>query len=75
MQNMSDKFKRMLIRSFGIAGHGKGYVDHVGDVVKVAVRQQIAKGDHFTTASEVKEFLTENLVERNILNTIYVKLM
>ena len=59
MQNVLDKFKCMLIRIFGIEGHGKGEVDHVGGVVKVAVRQQIARGDLFTTASEVKEFLME----------------
>ena len=31
LQQISTKYNRMLVRVFGIAGHGKGEIDHVGD--------------------------------------------
>ena len=37
MQHLANKFNHTVIRVFGIAGHGKGEVDHVGEVPKVSV--------------------------------------
>ena len=64
MQDLADKFKRRVIRVFGIAGHGKGEVDHVGGVAKVAVRQEVAGGEIFTVASEVHDFLNNKFGEK-----------
>ena len=64
MQDLADKFKRRVIRVFGIAGHGKGEVDHVGGVAKVAVRQEVARGELFTVASEVHDFLNNKFGEK-----------
>ena len=46
-----------IARMCGIAGHGKGEVDHVGDVAKVAVRRQIARGEVFLRSKNIVEFL------------------
>ena len=53
MQNLVDRFLRIVIRIFGVEGHGKGEVDHVGGVAKIAVWQQIAQGELFVSAAGV----------------------
>ena len=50
---------KKVISVYGIAGHGKGGVDHVGGVVKVAVHQEIACGTYFSNATEAVAFLKE----------------
>ena len=57
MQHLGNKFNHAAVRVFGIADHGKGEVDHVSGVAKVAVQQQIARGELFTSAWQVHEFL------------------
>lgn len=42
---------------YGIAGHGKGEVDHVGGIAKVAVRRQISGGEIFLRSKNIVEFL------------------
>lgn len=42
LQSLADEQSKIVIRLYGIAGHGKGEVDHVGGVAKVAVRKEIA---------------------------------
>ena len=34
LQEISTKYNRMLVRVFGIAGHDKGEIDHVGGLAK-----------------------------------------
>ena len=58
MQNIANKYTRLLIYLYGVAGHGKGEDDHVGGMAKVAVRQEIARGAYFANAEEVVSFLT-----------------
>lgn len=41
-QQLADQWIRTIIRLWGIAGHGKGEVDHVGGVAKVAARRAIS---------------------------------
>ena len=41
-----------------MAAHGKGEVDHVGGLAKVAIRRQIAEGDFFANAEDMVDFLT-----------------
>jgi len=57
MKELSQKYNKTIIRVFGIAGHGKGEVDHVGGIAKVAVRREIAAGSFFSDAEEMVEFL------------------
>ena len=59
IQDLANKYGCTIIRVFGIAGHGKGEVDHVGGVAKVAVRQEIARGYIYTKAHEICEYLHE----------------
>ena len=44
IQSLADKYNRPIIQLYGIANHGKGEVDHVGGVAKVAVRRSISGG-------------------------------
>ena len=44
LQEIADKYKVKVIRCYGIPGHGKGEVDHVGGLSKVAVRREVAAG-------------------------------
>ena len=39
LQEISTKYNRMLVRVFGIAGHGKGEIDHFGGLAKVAINK------------------------------------
>lgn len=64
LQLLANQFNRTVIRVFGIAGHGKGEVDHVGGVVKVAARQEINRGRLFTNAQEVNEFLCSKFEDK-----------
>ena len=58
LQNLSNHLQKTVIRIFGIAGHGKGEVDHVGGTAKVAVRQETAAGQSYLDAAEIVEFLS-----------------
>ena len=65
MQDLANKYGATVIRFFGIASHGKGEVDHVRGIAKVAVRQQVARGDILSNATEVKDFLCDKFAEKN----------
>ena len=47
LQNLANKHKKIIIRIYGIAGHCKGEVDHVGGIAKVSIQKAIASGLHF----------------------------
>ena len=47
------------MRIFGIAGHGKGEVDHVAGVAKVGIRDEIARDTFFYTAESCVIFLRD----------------
>ena len=67
LQQLADDHNTTVIRIFAIAGHGKGEVDHVGGVVKVKVRREVAAGKKLQFADEVVQFLSpRNLVRRLI---------
>jgi hypothetical protein len=48
-----------IIRVYGVAGHGKGEVDHVGGLAKVAIRRETAAGQTLQNAEEMVECLIE----------------
>ena len=39
-----------LVRIYSVAGHGKGEVDHVGGLAKVAIRREVAAGQQLSNA-------------------------
>ena len=59
LQQLSNQTNKTIIRMYGIAGHGKGEVDHVGGVAKVAVRREMASGAVFRESSEIVDFLLQ----------------
>ena len=59
LQLMANSLNRIVIRLWGIEGHGKGEVDHVGGIAKVAARTSIAGGTVFQNSLEIVEFLNE----------------
>ena len=42
LQSLSNQLNKIIIHLYGIAQHGKGEVDHVGGVAKVAVRREVS---------------------------------
>ena len=67
---MSNKFQKPIIRIFGVAGHGKGEVDHVGGTAKVAVRREIAAGQTFLDSEDIVEFLDKKF-ENSSTNYVF----
>ena len=65
LQNLSNHLQKTVIRIFGIAGHGKGEVDHVGGTAKVAVRRETAAGQSYLDAAEIVEFLSHKFETSN----------
>ena len=63
-QDFANKWNIPLIRVFGIAGHGKGEVDHVWGIVKVAVRREVWAGSFFTGATDMVDFLANKFQDR-----------
>ena len=57
LQELANIFKKDIIRIHGIAGHGKGEVDHVEGLEKVAIRQHIASGGFVQSSFEMIDFL------------------
>ena len=37
LQDLCNSLKIVVVRAFGVAAHGKGEVDHVGGLAKVAI--------------------------------------
>ena len=63
-QDLSNGLKVQLIRIYGISGHGKGEVDHVGGIAKVAIRREVAAGKFLNTAAEMVDFLGNKFAEK-----------
>ena len=59
LQSISNKFNKNLICVYGVAGHGKGEVDHVGGLAKVIIRQRVAAGDVFLSSSTMVDYLND----------------
>ena len=69
LQQLCNITRKEIIRVYGIAGHGKSEVNHMGGLAKVAVRKQEAAGALFMSAGEMVEFLTEKF--QNKINPNY----
>ena len=57
LQDIARKYKVTVIRVYGVAGHGKGEVDHVGGLAKVCVRREIAAGEALYNSEDMVECL------------------
>ena len=61
LQELSNAYQKPRIWS--IAGHGKGEVDHIGGIAKVAIRQEIARGSFFANSDDMVNFLSNKYAE------------
>ena len=57
LQEMSNVHNITIIRMYGVPGHSKGEVDHVGGTVKVMVRKMAASGNSFTCTTDIVQAL------------------
>ena len=55
LQEMSNKYDTKIIRAYSKAGHWKGQTDHVGGLVKVAMRE-IGAGAFFANSKGMVNF-------------------
>ena len=58
-QEIADSRETTVIRYYGIPGHGKGEVDHVGGIAKVQVRRAVAAGHSLKVSEDMVDFLKE----------------
>ena len=70
LQSIANSTKKMLIRVFGIAGHGKGEVDHVGGIAKISIRREIANGACIEDADDMVTFLSSKFGEKTDPNYV-----
>ena len=57
IQRLCNKYKKNVIRIFGIPEHGKGEVDHVGGIAKTTIRRGVASGIYFEGVNSMVNFL------------------
>ena len=57
LQSISNKFNKNLICVYGVTGHGKREVDHVGGLAKVIIRQWVAACEVFLSSSKMVDYL------------------
>lgn len=65
MQQVANNLNCKVISLYGIAGHGKGEVDHVGGLAKVAIWREIAAGNFFPDSNSMVNFLNAKYSEKN----------
>ena len=78
MQEQANKYNVNLIRLYGIAGHGKGEVDHVGGVAKISIHEEIASGKPTTRCHRPHIWLNssrQNFVVKRTHHTMSRRLM
>ena len=59
LQYLADKHNRTVVRVYGIAGHGKGELDHVGGIAKIAIRRGINNGTYMEDSEDMVDFLRD----------------
>ena len=65
IQSLSNESNMKIIRVFGVAGHGKGEVDHVGGLAKVAIRRYVGTGGVVLNAEDCIHVLQEKFADKN----------
>ena len=56
---ITDIYNKSIIRIYGIPGHGKGEVDHVGGTAKVTIKRMASSGTAFPGADDIADSLIE----------------
>ena len=69
LQQIANTYNTTLIRFYGIAGHGKGEVDHVSGITKYKVRREVAAGSKLQYSEEMVAFLSNKF--GNKVNPFY----
>ena len=64
LQELADKYHAKIIQVYSVAGHGKGKVDHVGGLAKVAIRHEIGAGSFYSDSEDMVDFLSQKFVEK-----------
>ena len=64
LQSLANQLNCDIVRMYGIAGHGKGEVDHVGGIAKVSVRKEIAAGEVFEKSDQIVSFLEHKFKDK-----------
>ena len=59
LNQLATEFRIIIVRIYGIAGHGKNEVDTVGGTAKIALRTAIARKMSFFNAGECVQYLNE----------------
>ena len=57
LQQIANTYNTTLIRFYGIAGHGKGEVDHIGGITQNKVRHKVAAGSKLHYSEEMNGYL------------------
>ena len=65
VQSLADHFDIPIIHVFSIAGYGKGEVDHVGDLAKLAIRRDVGTGGKIFNATDCTNFLQDKFKEKS----------
>ena len=64
LQEICNSIEKPLVRLYAVEGHGKGEVDHVGGVAKVAVRREVSSGTVFDNSKEIVTFLRDKFSDK-----------
>ena len=64
LQKIADAYNKQIIRIWSVAGHGKGEVYHVGGIAKVAIRNDIARGNFFSNSKDMVNCLSDKYADK-----------
>ena len=70
LKKIADKYNVPVIRCYGIAGRGRGEVNHEGGLTKVAIRGEVGAGRNLTHTKETLSLLKTKFVEKS--NHLYI---
>ena len=70
LQKIADKYNVPVIRCYGIAGRGKGEVNHGGSLTKVAIRGEVGAGRNLTRTKATLSLLKTKFGEKS--NPLYI---
>ena len=59
LQKLASSQEKQVLCLWSIAGHGKGEVDHVGGVAKIAIKRAISNDFFFENSSDMTQYLSE----------------
>lgn len=70
LQKIADKYNVPVICCYGITGHGKEKVDHLGSLSKVSFQPEVDAGKNLTHSEEMLSFLKTKFNEKP--NLLYI---